>query len=196
MNIVVREYLGSSIEFKMIDGVVYANATSMCKAFNKVPKDWLRTEQTKRYISALEQKADMPNELIIVSKGGNVEESGTWIYEKLVLKLAQWLDVNFELWMDEQIATLLREGSVSLKTPSYQIVDPIERAKKWIEEEEERRRLAIENGQKEKVIIKQKNTIHDLTSDIDTIVLRKTFTDYINKVVRSTSSGYAEVYNK
>ena len=39
--------------------------------------------------------------------------------------------------MEEQIKTLL--------APSYQIADPIERAKKWIEEEEQRKQLAEKN---------------------------------------------------
>ena len=110
----VREYLGNQIEFKVIDGEVYANATSMCKPFKKLTKDWLKTEQTKRYISALEQKDNYPNGLFLISKGGLVENSGTWIHEELILKLAQWLDVNFELFCDEAITTLLREGTVQL----------------------------------------------------------------------------------
>jgi len=35
---------------------------------------------------------------------------GTWIHEKLILKLAQWLDVNFEIWCDERIAELMKHG--------------------------------------------------------------------------------------
>ena len=114
MKLEIREYLGEKIEFKILNGEVYANATSMCKPFKKLTKDWLKTEQTKRYISALEQKDNYPNGLFLTSKGGLVENSGTWIHEKLILKLAQWLDVNFELFCDEVITTLLREGTVSL----------------------------------------------------------------------------------
>ena len=117
-NSLVKEYLGSNIEFKMINGNVYANATSMCKPFGKLAKDWLKTAQTQRYISALEQKENNPNGFTISSKGGIVENSGTWIHEKLVLRLASWLDVEFELWIDEQISTLIREGEVTLKPKS------------------------------------------------------------------------------
>ena len=70
-ELIVKEYLGSGIEFKVIEGEVYANATSMCKPFNKTPKDWLRTAQTQRYISALEQKANMPNEMVSKNRGGD-----------------------------------------------------------------------------------------------------------------------------
>ena len=87
-ELIVKEYLGSGIEFKVIEGEVYANATSMCKPFNKTPKDWLRTAQTQRYISALEQKANMPNEMVSKNKGGDINDQGTWIHERLVLRLA------------------------------------------------------------------------------------------------------------
>ena len=42
-ELIVKEYLGSGIEFKVIEGEVYANATSMCKPFGKLTKDWLKT---------------------------------------------------------------------------------------------------------------------------------------------------------
>ena len=143
-ELIIREYLGNGIEFKVVDGEVYANATSMCKPFGKLAKDWLKTAQTQRYISALEQKENNPNGFTISSKGGIVENSGTWIHEKLVLRLASWLDVELELWIDEQISTLLREGEVKIvKQDSYMIDNPVDRAKRWIEEYEEK--LALEN---------------------------------------------------
>lgn len=138
-NLVVKEYLGNGIEFKIVDGYVYANATSMCKAFGKLPKDWLKTEQTQEYISELERKDKSPNGLVEIVQGGISQNQGTWIHEKLILDLARWLNVKFRVWCDEQIATLLREGKTSIKD-SYMIDDPVERAKRWIEEQEEKRK--------------------------------------------------------
>lgn len=119
-NLIVKEYLGNNIEFKMVDGCVYANATSMCKAFGKLPKDWLKTEQTQEYISELERKEKSPNGLVEIVQGGRASEQGTWIHEKLILDLARWLNVKFRVWCDEQIATLLREGKVETKPLSFQ----------------------------------------------------------------------------
>lgn len=56
--------------------------------------------------------------------------------------------------MEEQ---LKNQQHVSL--PSYQIEDPIERAKQWIEEETERKQLALENEQKRIRIEEQKKAI-------------------------------------
>ena len=43
------------------------------------------------YISALEQKANMPNEMVSSIRGGDITEQGTWIHEKLVLRLARYI---------------------------------------------------------------------------------------------------------
>lgn len=114
-NLITKNYLGNNIEFKVVNGQVYANATSMCKAFGKLPKDWLKTEQTQEYISELERKEKSPNGLVEIVQGGRASEQGTWIHEKLILDLARWLNVKFRVWCDEQIAILLREGNVNIK---------------------------------------------------------------------------------
>ncbi|MEH1739769.1 MAG: KilA-N domain-containing protein [Fusobacterium varium] len=117
-NLVTRNYLGNSIEFKMIDGRVYANANKMAEAFggSKKLENWKASPNTKKYIEALERSLkSSERDLIIVSQGGKATEQGTWIHEKLILNFARYLNVEFELWCDEQIATLLREGNVSIK---------------------------------------------------------------------------------
>lgn len=117
-ELVVREYLGNKIEFKMIEGHVYANANQMANGFggSQKLKDWKRSENTKRYIEALEAKGKFSTPLIDTKIGG-INGGETWIHEKLVLNFARYLNVEFELWCDEQIATLLREGRVELKKP-------------------------------------------------------------------------------
>lgn len=114
-ELVVKEYLGNKIEFKIVNGEVYANATSMCKAFGKLTKDWLKNKQTSEYIEELERGENYPNGLVIVKQGGVSSEQGTWVHEKLILDLARWLNIKFRIWCDEQIATLLREGNVEIK---------------------------------------------------------------------------------
>ena len=118
-NLVVREYLGNSIDFKMVEGHVYANANKMAEAFggNKKLENWKVSENTKRYIQALEVNPKFQGTQLIIAKKGNSREfeQGTWIHEKLILNFARYLNVEFELWCDEQIATLLREGKVETK---------------------------------------------------------------------------------
>lgn len=118
-ELTVREYLGNRIEFKMVDGHVYANANQMANGFggNQKLADWKRSENTKRYMEALNKNKLWKNS-IISEEGRN---GGTWIHEKLVLNFARYLNVEFELWCDEQIATLLREGKVELQPTNDKI---------------------------------------------------------------------------
>ncbi len=107
-------YNGAPIEFKLVDGEVYANATVMCQAFEKRPNDWMSLVATKRYIEAVTKKnGNAQIQLVLTKQGG--DEQGTWVHEKLILKLAEWLDVEFEIWCDEKVAELLKNGSVALK---------------------------------------------------------------------------------
>lgn len=114
-NIITRNYLGNNIQFKMVDGHVYANATSMCKAFGKEVKNWTRLDQTQELVDELKRSSDVSHDLIVIKQGGKATEQGTWIHEKLVLDLARWLNVKFRVWCDEQIVTLLRDGKVEIK---------------------------------------------------------------------------------
>ena len=120
-ELVTREYLGNNIEFKMIDGHIYANANKMAEAFggNQRLKDWKRSENTKKYIEVLEAKWKFSTP-VIDTKIGGVNGGESWIHEKLILNFARYLNVEFELWCDEQIATLLKEGKVETKPMTIQ----------------------------------------------------------------------------
>ena len=119
-NLITKEYLGNKIEFKMVEGRVYANANSMAESI-KID-NWKRSPNTKRYLEALENKSSLKSreektELILTKKGSH---DGTWIHEKLVLSLARYISVDFEIWCEDQITTLIREGSVTLKPKAPQ----------------------------------------------------------------------------
>lgn len=132
-NLVVKEYLGNSIEFKMVEGHVYANANKMAEAFggNKKLENWKASPNTKRYIEALERTLkSRERDLILVNQGGKATEQGTWIHEKLILNFARYLNVEFELWCDEQIATLLRKGKVETKVKNTSDKKEVDEIKK------------------------------------------------------------------
>ncbi|SSY80305.1 KilA-N domain-containing protein [Alysiella crassa] len=90
------------------------NATAVAKYFNKIPKDYLKTEQTQEYIAALAEhlsvRTKIPteqNQLVIVKQGGLSHEQGTWLHPKLAIHFARWLNPKFAVWCDEQIENML-----------------------------------------------------------------------------------------
>lgn len=148
----VLDYNGKAIQFEIINGQVFANATAMCQAFEKKPADWLRLPTTKKYMDAL--KAKWENLTLVETRQGG-ENPGTWIHEKLILKLAQWLSVEFELWCDEKMAELLRTGSVSIINPEQTPVQAIEAHTKrpvQIENAKGANKYSFQQGNKEACI--------------------------------------------
>lgn len=129
-KLIVKEYLGNTIQFKMVEGHVYANANKMAEGFGGSDKlkNWKNSPNTQRYIEALEKVIgkNYPSQLMIVQKGNSREfEQGTWIHEKLILNFARYLNVEFELWCDEQITTLLREGKVEINQDNHSLEEKL-----------------------------------------------------------------------
>lgn len=114
----VFKYNNSPVQFEEINGQVMANATLMCQAFNKRFNDWSNLATTKRYFEAITKKNGNCDIQLVVTKTGSSENGGgSWIHEKLILSLARWLEVDFELWCDEKIAELLRTGQTAIAKP-------------------------------------------------------------------------------
>lgn len=110
----VFHYFGSSITFKTVDGIIYANATEMAKHFGKLVGDWLRLKSTEEYLKALSADMGIPiSELYQSFKGGNSIQ-GTWMYETVALEFARWLSPSFGIWCNNKIKELLTYGTISL----------------------------------------------------------------------------------
>ena len=105
----------------------YLNATAIAAHFGKQPRDYLKTEQTQQYISALAENLSVKtkiltkeNQIVSVKRGG--DEQGTWLHPKLAIHFARWLDPKFAVWCDEQIEQLL-SGSLQPKLAQTTVAD-------------------------------------------------------------------------
>jgi hypothetical protein len=115
------DYEGQKISFEFSDGNKMINATEMAKPFpTKRVNNFLRAQQTKDYISLLEdryakKRNGTTTEVLRVVQGGDAALQGTWMDEKLALKFAAWLSPAFELWVYDKIEELLVNRTVTLK---------------------------------------------------------------------------------
>ena len=134
MQLTTVDYNGYPITFRE-DG--WFNATAAALRFSKRPTQWLRMRETAEYLSALAdskgncdfleqfskikdldgESSKSQNQLLVlvkktgyvITKSGSPESGGgTWLHPKLAVRFAQWLDVRFAIWCDEQIDTLIR----------------------------------------------------------------------------------------
>ena len=146
------DYEGSPIAFSKGESVM-VNATNMAKAFGKTPKDWLRTNQTKEFISTLSGVRQIsPTELVAVNQGGS--NQGTWMHEDVALMFAQWLSPDFYIWCNDRIKELLTQGVATVSDDDAVIAHAMEvlqnrLAQKQRELDEKKQRVMILEGQTE-----------------------------------------------
>lgn len=120
-DVIKFNYDGQAISFEFVDGNKMINATEMAKPFKgKLVGHFLANKQAKEFIQKLEARyrnSDIGTgrEVLRVVKGGSPELQGTWMDEKLALKFAAWLSVDFELWVYDKIQELMLTGQTSLR---------------------------------------------------------------------------------
>ena len=121
----VFAYNGTNVTFAKKGASVMVNATQMAKQFNKVPKDWLRTNPAKEFISSLSAVRHIcPTDMVKIAQGGNGEQ-GTWMHEDVALEFARWLSPAFAIWCNDRIKELLQYGITATETTIESIIaDP------------------------------------------------------------------------
>lgn len=130
-------YNGSVITFDCAEGEIMINLTEMAKPFGKLPADFLRLEQTQRFVDVLVKKLIMGIPIIKNEPG---RYGGTWAHQKVALKFAAWLNPEFELWIYDRIEELLKNGYTKLEAITRKDL-----AKMLLESEEEKERLQVAN---------------------------------------------------
>jgi len=101
LDLVKLDYEGRPLSFSE-DG--WFNATIAAERFGKNPHEWIRLPSTVEYLAAVARKYGK----IPYLKTRRGKNGGTWMHPKLAIRFAQWLEVDFAVWCDEQIELLLR----------------------------------------------------------------------------------------
>lgn len=117
-NVIQLSYEGSPVRLRA-DG--WVNATDAAARFGKAPNEWLRLSSTREYLEKLairmvESNAGKSRITLLTTRRGNSAGSGTWLHPKLAVKFACWLSVDFEIWANEQIDSLLRGTQPAMET--------------------------------------------------------------------------------
>ena len=115
MNEINYKFRGVDVFFApAVDNDVMINATELLKQYpGKRMNNFLRSEHTKALIKQLESETSISaSQLVVVIKGNYSDgrTQGTWMYEKLALAFALWLDPEFFSWCLGKIKELLTNG--------------------------------------------------------------------------------------
>lgn len=109
----VMEFHGHQIAFEEINGKMMVNATQMAKPFGRMPKDWLRTQQSKELVKAVSvAHICLTDDLQVVRQGGI--NQGTFFQEDVALFFAQWLSPEFYLACNFKLKELLTKQALIL----------------------------------------------------------------------------------
>ena len=106
-------YNNQSIEFLQGENNIMVNATQMAKVFGKLTKDFLKNNDTQRFINSCMKRAGKKENspfLNVKTKTDLVntkQKTGTYMHRILALKFAAWLDPDFEVWVFSTIDKIL-----------------------------------------------------------------------------------------
>jgi hypothetical protein len=129
-HLLIFAFDGQDVEFDLSDAEVMINATEMATIFGKKPYEFIRLEQTQRFIAEMksafpafkygpapylkptpedENAADTSDgQLELVrTKRGRDDSGATWMHRLLALKFAAWLDARFEVWVYRTVEQVL-----------------------------------------------------------------------------------------
>ena len=110
----VAEHGGQILaEMRTSDGFV--NATKMCKAGGKKWHDYIRGDDTKKFMAAFKAGYPALKNLVISQHGGN--HAGTWVHPQVAVHLASWISPVFAVAVTNLV---IRYASGSVTTEESQ----------------------------------------------------------------------------
>lgn len=164
-NLQVFNYEGVPVTFQLENGEIMINATQMAKPFGKVVYEYLRLPSTKKLLKAITGKSRISENQLVTSKQGSSElGGGTWLHEEVAVDFAQWLSIEFKLWVNERLRELLKKGVTTVGDDDQAILHAIQVLSKRLEESERMNvKFKIENQKQQAIIVSQapKVAYHD-----------------------------------
>jgi hypothetical protein len=111
-SLTVLDFAGNSIRFERRGDRLWVSLTDMAKATGKQVGHWNALSGTTEYLVKLESIIGIP--IVLSNPGGKPETTGTWAIEEVAIKFAMWCNIEFEIWVTQQIRKLMTEGTVSI----------------------------------------------------------------------------------
>ena len=114
------------IEHQLDNGIVqqrprdgYINATALCRAAGRELKAYLRTQQTKAFLSELSGSVNIfTDQLVQTIDTGPNENRGTWVHPQVAVNLGQWASPEFAVRVSQWVFDWM-SGRVSDHMPVH-----------------------------------------------------------------------------
>lgn len=146
-SIINFDYKGNQIPFEKGKDVL-VNLTAMAKPFpEKNLSTIINSLEIKEYINALTEIKNFSSaDLLIVRKGGDISQQGTWGHRLVAIRVAQKLNPALAVWVDMRIEELLTTGVATVSNDDEAIAYAMQVLNRRLEESRaEKERLEQQN---------------------------------------------------
>ena len=153
-SIINFDYKGNQISFEKGKDVL-VNLTTMAKLYpEKNLSTIINSLEIKEYINALTEIKNFSSaDLLIVRKGGDFLQQGTWGHRLVAIRVAQKLNPALAVWVDMRIEELLTTGVTTVSNDDEAIAYAMQVLNK-----------RLEQSRAEKALLEQQN--HYLTTEM------------------------------
>lgn len=172
-SIINFDYKGNQIPFEKGKDVL-VNLTAMAKPFpEKNLSQIVNSLEIKEYINALTEIQNYSSaDLLIVRKGGDISQQGTWGHRLVAIRVAQKLNPALAVWVDMRIEELLTTGVTTVSNDDEAIAYAMQVLSK-----------RLEQAKAEKAMLEQQNIY--LSNEIKEAAPK---VQYVNNVLQSANT--------
>lgn len=146
-SIINFDYKGNQIPFEKGKDVL-VNLTAMAKPYpEKNLSTIINSVEIREYINALTEIKNFSSaDLLIVRKGGDISQQGTWGHRLVAIRVAQKLNPALAVWVDMRIEELLTTGVATVSNDDEAIAYAMQVLNRRLEESKaEKERLEQQN---------------------------------------------------
>lgn len=153
-SIINFDYKGNQISFERGNDVM-VNLTAMAKLYpGKNLSTIINSQEIRDYCKSLSEIKNFSSaDLLVVRKGGNISQQGTWAHRLVAIRVAQKLNSDLAVWVDMKIEELMRTGVTTVSNDDEAIAYAMQVLNK-----------RLEQARQEKAMLEQQNNY--LTTEI------------------------------
>lgn len=172
--------------FEVVNGQI--NLTKICKHFGKRIDVWLKTKQTKAFLTSYCKVT--PNGAIQIILGKD-KEQGTFGTREVALKLAQWISPEFEVFCIQKLDELFQTGKTQLQpVKELTTLDILKLATGEIE------RLSTQLQETTRTLEHKQSIIIDIANTVPPKTMRNTINEVVKSYAKKTDIFYQIVWNR
>lgn len=182
-SIINFDYKGNQIPFERGKEVM-VNLTALAKPYpEKNLSQIINSLEIREYINALTEIQNYSSaDLLIVRKGGDISQQGTWGHRLVAIRVAQKLNPALAVWVDMRIEELLTTGVTTVSNDDEAIAYAMQVLHRRLEE-----------SRAEKAMLEEQN--HYLANEMKEAAPKiQCFNDYISSTGTFTTTQIAKEY--